>query len=362
MKKTAIVFGFGMAMAFSVANAQIKVTSDNIQIGTGMDVGSSKITVHNPVQIGGYTLQEEGTQDLRFGTGGYGLQFGMSGMVVPQSETNSIIGEIVGSAAYLRPLGNYGADLGVSSAWFRNLYVKNVTELGSKTISDARYKENIKDLSESLEDVLSLRPVSFDFKQDSLMPDTTGLKGKVGFLAQEVKEVFPGLVGYMEDIDRYTLDYQSIIPYLVKALQEEHAEKELLEEEMEVMRQEMAGLQEAVDALMQAQGLGGNNTKAPGMQNEGDGVQTMAGFKLYQNSPNPFSENTVIRYELPQGVTKASIGVFDMQGKQVLEQALPQGDSGKMEISAGSLRPGMYTYSLLLSGKVMDSKKMVVTE
>lgn len=35
---------------------------------------------------------------------------------------------------------------------------------------------------------------------------------------------------------------------------------------------------------------------------------------------------------------------------------------GQVELSAGELFPGAYTYSLLVSGKVIDSKRMVVTE
>lgn len=275
------------------------------------------------------------------------------------------IGGVDAPAAYLRPLGNCGADLGLSGTWFRRLYVQQVAELGSKTISDARCKENVKELSDVMAELLLLRPVSFDFKPDSLMPDTTGLKGKVGFLAQEVKEVLPGLVGYMEEIDRYTMDYQSMIPYLVKALQGEYAEKEAMKEELEAMRQEIEVLQEMVETMLQVQGLSGN-VKSPRNQqvkNEDAMDDALMRCKLYQSVPNPFSETTVIRYELPQNAGNASICVFDMQGKRVMERALPQGvEAGQIEISGNTLKPGMYTYSLLVSGNAMDSKKMVVME
>ena len=35
--------------------------------------------------------------------------------------------------------------------------------------------------------------------------------------------------------------------------------------------------------------------------------------KLYQNSPNPWSSETVIRYSLPQIVATACIYIYDMQ-------------------------------------------------
>ena len=179
------------------------------------------------------------------------------------------------------------------------------------------------------------------------------------------KEVLPGLVGYMEEIDRYTMDYQSMIPYLVKALQGEYAEKEAMKEELEAMRQEIEVLQEMVETMLQVQGLSGN-VKSPRNQqvkNEDAMDDALMRCKLYQSVPNPFSETTVIRYELPQNAGNASICVFDMQGKRVMERALPQGvEAGQIEISGNTLKPGMYTYSLLVSGNAMDSKKMVVME
>lgn len=98
-------------------------------------MGTSEITVHHPVQIGMYTLQEEGTQDVTFGMGKYGLQFGLSGVRVQPTATGLengggiSIGGVDAPAAYLRPLGNCGADLGLSGTWFRRLYVQQVTEL-----------------------------------------------------------------------------------------------------------------------------------------------------------------------------------------------------------------------------------------
>ncbi|MDE7073125.1 MAG: tail fiber domain-containing protein, partial [Bacteroidales bacterium] len=76
--------------------------------------------------------------------------------------------------------------------------------------------------------LLKLRPVSFDFKEDNDLFDSADLKGKVGFIAQEVQTVLPNQVKYLSGTDIYTLDYVSMIPYLVKAFQETYAENENL--------------------------------------------------------------------------------------------------------------------------------------
>lgn len=96
------------------------------------------------------------------------------------------------------------------------------------TSSDRRIKAQIETITEGLSVVTRLNPVTFD----SLV-DTTD-KRIPGFIAQEVQEVFSpelGIVGEIStesvetDIDLSegplkTLDYQSLIPYLTRAIQE----------------------------------------------------------------------------------------------------------------------------------------------
>lgn len=96
------------------------------------------------------------------------------------------------------------------------------------TSSDRRIKSQIETISEGLSIVNQLNPVTFD----SLVDDID--KRLPGFIAQEVQEVFSsdlGIVGEISvesvetDIDLSegplkTLDYQSLIPYLTKAIQE----------------------------------------------------------------------------------------------------------------------------------------------
>ncbi|MDR1654211.1 MAG: hypothetical protein LBS01_11320 [Prevotellaceae bacterium] len=43
--------------------------------------------------------------------------------------------------------------------------------------------------------------------------------------------------------------------------------------------------------------------------------------ELYQNAPNPFSENTEIGFYLPQTVSKAILCIYDMNGRQLWQTA-----------------------------------------
>lgn len=83
---------------------------------------------------------------------------------------------------------------------------------------------------------------------------------------------------------------------------------------------------------------------------------------LLQNRPNPFNESTVIDYHLVGNTQRALINVYDMSGKPLLSYPLTGKPDGSLEISASKLGPGMYFYSLIVNGRAVASKKMVIPE
>ncbi len=84
--------------------------------------------------------------------------------------------------------------------------------------------------------------------------------------------------------------------------------------------------------------------------------------KLYQNTPNPFNNQTEIRYFLPDNTETATLLVFDMNGKQLKSYELTQRGSGNVVIYGNDLRAGMYLYALMANNKLVDTKRMVLTE
>lgn len=88
----------------------------------------------------------------------------------------------------------------------------------------------------------------------------------------------------------------------------------------------------------------------------------MSAAKLYQNAPNPWSSETVIRYALPQGVAQAMIYIYDMQGAQL--KSLPAQGRGESQVTltARDLKAGMYLYALVADGQLIDSKQMILTK
>ena len=83
---------------------------------------------------------------------------------------------------------------------------------------------------------------------------------------------------------------------------------------------------------------------------------------LFQNHPNPFNESTTITYQIPEGHTTAKIIIYDLQGGQIKSYALEGENNGLLEIRAGTLKPGIYHYALIVSNEVIDIKKMILTK
>lgn len=88
---------------------------------------------------------------------------------------------------------------------------------GTFCASDARLKTNIRPLGGSgLDRVMALRPVAFDWKATSTASE--------GFIAQDVEKVIPMAVQLEKSSGTYLLNREALIPWMVKALQEQQAE------------------------------------------------------------------------------------------------------------------------------------------
>jgi uncharacterized coiled-coil protein SlyX len=88
------------------------------------------------------------------------------------------------------------------------------------SFSDERLKENIVDLPPQLQNICDLRPVEFDYKD--------GSGHQIGFIAQEMQEVYPDVIGETEGTLTVT-GWSKTEARLVKALQEAIGRIEALE-------------------------------------------------------------------------------------------------------------------------------------
>jgi hypothetical protein len=83
--------------------------------------------------------------------------------------------------------------------------------------SDSRLKTDVLPIPNGLSVIEQLNPVSFYWNED--IREEMGDGKKIGFIAQEIEQVIPEIVGKTND-GYYTLDTKSLIPIMTKAIQE----------------------------------------------------------------------------------------------------------------------------------------------
>ena len=84
-------------------------------------------------------------------------------------------------------------------------------------VSDKRLKDKIKNIEGSLEKILAMNPVEFDWLEGH--EDIHSNSGKdIGFIAQEIEKIQPELTGDLKDFK--TLDYGKFAPLIVGAIQD----------------------------------------------------------------------------------------------------------------------------------------------
>ena len=86
-------------------------------------------------------------------------------------------------------------------------------------------------------------------------------------------------------------------------------------------------------------------------------------FILYQNYPNPFNPKTKISYGLKEA-GNVKIIVYDALGKEVstlIEQKQTAG-TYSIEFNASNQSSGVYIYSMIVNGIIVETRRMVLTK
>jgi trimeric autotransporter adhesin len=269
-------------------------------------------------------------------------------------------GPTLNSLSNTTALGNGAVPSASNSVRIGN---SSVTSIGGQvawsTLSDGRFKRDIKEDVSGLSFIRQLRPVSYtldnqaydrhisagkDNNNNQTRTINTGLRYS-GFVAQEVERavqksgfVFSGVEAPKNDQDTYSIRYSDFVVPLVKAVQELSQQVEKQKAEIELLK----GAKLA-EKLNNAQEVSKN-------------------IVLYQNIPNPFKSETEIRMLIPSDVRDAKLYIYDMQGKPLTNFEVKERGNSSVRIEGGTLASGLYLYALVADGNVVDIKKMILTE
>lgn len=264
--------------------------------------------------------------------------------------------------------------------------------VGYTTYSDSRFKTNVTENVKGLEFINKLRPVTYKMDTKALddfiiqnMSDSAKTRHQEGldftpsmaivhsgFIAQEV-ELAAQQAGFNSSIvkvpanatDPYGVSYQEIVVPLVKAVQELSITADssatvdsTLASEVEALRDQVNQLTALVNACCSAdrslQQNNSNTTSSIDVTLKDD--QSVV---LEQNVPNPFAEQTTINYFLPENVVKAQILFYNAQGKLIQSVDLTKKGTGSLNVFASDLSNGIYTYTIIVDGNIVETKRMI---
>lgn len=114
--------------------------------------------------------------------------------------------------------------------------------------SDRKLKKNIQPLSGTLDKIMLLKPSSYQYRTGEFGSMTLAKGNHFGVIAQDLQEVFPDLVSTQtftqkdksgtltEQMDYLAVNYNELIPILIKGMQEQQALIRALQSEVETLK------------------------------------------------------------------------------------------------------------------------------
>ncbi len=205
---TALTNMYGMYIrnksTISVSGDNYSIVIDNEKMGSGevQDAGIQLKTTTWGAGVTAWTYGIDMNQTGAFGTADIRL---MNGETIDNTTDG-----IINFGGELSSVLTYSKDVGSTT---RDLLVDDTGLIGYQA-SSKKYKNNIQNLdNDFLNKLYDLRPVSFNWKKG-------GSKG-YGMIAEEVAKVLPEVVSMDLDGHPETVNYHQMVPFLLKALQDQ---------------------------------------------------------------------------------------------------------------------------------------------
>ena len=236
--------------------------------------------------------------------------------------------------------------IGDGRVWARQAYL---------TSSDLGLKANVETIEDALATISRLRGVTYNRKYttdsivfkdgnqgiDSIIQVERFEPKEYGLIAQEVQCIVPEVVHKMQD-STLAISYSSIIPILIEAIKEQ-------QNQIDELRK--------TSSLYESQGR--NLQKEESLKKFDNSLSNQSA--LVQNNPNPFNESTTINYYISNNSKNASLNVYSINGNLVKSFTIHRTGDGNVKIDAGELKSGIYVYTLIVDGFLIDSKQMILT-
>lgn len=269
---------------------------------------------------------------------------------------------------YLAANGNIG--IGKQCPSYKLDVEGDIATYGTLRISsDGRLKSNINELKLEAKEIYKLIPKSYNKslpiyvdqknRNNQIVPDSIFLRDKTiqkqktvqakefGFIAQELQEVYPNLIT-IDSSGYYAIDYIGLIPIIIQTLKDQKELIDVQSMEIENIKQLLNENLTQIDKIRKSSEL--------------EDTDNLSIPMLEQNIPNPFTNSTFIKFYLPPTIAVADIYIYDMSGIQLKKFNLEERGKSSITIEGSILNAGMYIYSLVADGKIIDTKRMILTK
>lgn len=344
----ALAAGYGANFTVDPTNGTLHYRS----LSNGAAAGSAQtyttpLVITRSGNVGINNMSPAASVDLQVGQStGDRIQIG------DQSQLVDMGNMILDVSSSFRPTADNAYQLGGSQNRWTSVWSAD----GSINTSDRRDKSNIRDIKYGLSEVLKLHPVIYSWK------DAPERGEKLGLIAQELQLVIKEAVvsktfttepngnKLVTENERLGVYYGDLVPVMIKAIQEQQqqidnkdAKIQSLEDQLKITNERLNKIEQSLNAAKS----GADNAWAPDV-------------RLYQNTPNPFSDKSVIRFYIPARVNNAELKIFSSDGKEVNKFRIVTRGENKIDIAAGMLPAGIYSYTLFIDGRVGASRQMII--
>ncbi len=253
-------------------------------------------------------------------------------------------------------------------------------------VSDMKFKQNIMNLPNATSIIEQLQPRTYTYKIADY-PYINFDQGKqYGFVAQEMALILPDLVSSSVfraeyDSDQHmihdtvgykSVNYMGLIPIMVQAMKETNHKTDSLTQtftnKIDSLNQIIKNYENRFNNLEQMINACCVSHTNKSVENPNGGnvteinLENIQAIVLDQNVPNPFAESTFINYFIPENINFAQIIFTDNYGRIMKTVDITLSGNGMIKVYASNLSSGIYTYSLVVDGKVVETKKMMRTK
>ena len=372
-------------LVFGAMNASAQLTvyhNGNVNIGSEQPTSNVSLSVgnvaysdtayhvslglHNPAS-GCYNIGGEGVAyspttrntGRAFGLRGVagnctsGYNFGVLGALQGSQAGAAIFGTTSGKTLGLRVderyAGYFDGNVKVTGSLQGN--VVNSAEVNAKST------QTLRPINSALDGIASANPFMYIVRTQvpgigtGVVPDSATLTGTVAptsdpvvsfgksYYALDVnavKQSFPALIIKDAQGNEY-VNYTQLVPILVQAIKE--------------LKTELDDLKETV-ASSGTRKVNAATNIATNTLDEGWG-------SISQNTPNPFTGQSTVRVSVPDDASDAYVDILTLNGASVKRIPVSNGLS-EVSLSSFDFAPGTYLYTLVVNGKVSETRRMIV--